>query len=98
MKIGVPAETQAGEARIALTPDSALQLQVGHECLIQKGAGIASGFTDEMYSDAGVKIIATAALFKQADIILKVHAPTDAENKAAGQHQDCRQLFLACPE
>ena len=95
MKIGVPAESQAGEARIALTPDSALQLQkMGHECLIQKGAGIASGFTDEMYSDAGVKIIATAAtLFKQADIILKVHAPTDAEIKRLDSTKTVASFF-----
>ena len=40
MKIGAPKETAAGEARVAMTPQSAKDLQkLGYECLIQKGAG-----------------------------------------------------------
>ena len=47
MKIGTPKETFVGEARVAMTPESALQLQkLGHECLIETGAGQAAGFSD----------------------------------------------------
>ena len=80
MKIGAPAEKAAGEARVALTPASAKQLiKLGHECLIQKGAGKGAGFSDEAYSAAGVSVVGTAkALWSQADIIIKVGCRTVA--------------------
>ena len=95
MIIGVPAEKTAGEARVALTPDSAKQLQkLGHSCIIQKGAGKAAGFSDEMYADAGVKIIGTAAnLFKQANVILKVHSPDDTEIKKLNKDKTIISFF-----
>lgn len=62
MKIGAPKETFAGENRVAMTPDSATQLQkLGHECLIETGAGEKAGFSDEAYEAAGVTIVKTAA-------------------------------------
>ncbi|MCK4713266.1 MAG: hypothetical protein KAT26_10340, partial [Marinosulfonomonas sp.] len=45
MKIGTPKEVFEGEARVAMTPESALQLQkLGYDCLIEAGAGKAAGF------------------------------------------------------
>ncbi|KPP85656.1 MAG: NAD(P)(+) transhydrogenase (AB-specific), alpha subunit [Rhodobacteraceae bacterium HLUCCO07] len=81
VKIGTPKEVIEGEARVAMTPDSALQLQkLGYECLIETGAGAAAGFTDAAYKEAGVTIKKTAnALWKDADIIAKVRIPTDEE-------------------
>ncbi|ATN35654.1 NAD(P) transhydrogenase subunit alpha [Rhizobium sp. ACO-34A] len=81
MKIGSPKETFAGEARVAMTPDSALQLQkLGYECLIEAGAGKAAGFSDDTYRAAGVTVIENAeALFAQADVIAKVRPPETAE-------------------
>ncbi len=66
-----------------MTPQSAGQLQkLGHECLIQAGAGAAAGFSDQAYRDAGVKVIKTAAgLWKEAGIIAKVRPPAAAELK-----------------
>ncbi|SMH52989.1 Re/Si-specific NAD(P)(+) transhydrogenase subunit alpha [Maritimibacter sp. HL-12] len=83
MKIGVPKETFAGENRVAMTPESAVQLQkLGHECLIEKGAGSAAGFADAVYEAAGVTVVKTAAsLWKEADVIAKVRVPNDAELK-----------------
>ena len=80
MKIGTPKETFAGEARVAMTPDSAAQLKkLGHDCLIQAGAGIAAGFDDAAYEAAGVTVVkSAAALWKDADIVAKVRPPTDA--------------------
>ena len=55
MKIGALKETSSGEQRVALTPESAIQLQkLGHDCLIEKGAGLSAGFSDEKYIAEGV--------------------------------------------
>lgn len=49
MKIGSVKETFEGENRVAMTADSALQLQkLGYECAIESGAGAAAGFSDEL--------------------------------------------------
>ncbi len=89
MKIGAPKELEAGEARVAMTPDSATQLQkLGYDCLIETGAGAAAGFTDAAYKAAGVEVVKTAAaLWKAADIVAKVRPPTTAETKKLRQGQ-----------
>ncbi|MBJ6370023.1 Re/Si-specific NAD(P)(+) transhydrogenase subunit alpha [Sedimentitalea arenosa] len=83
MKIGTPKETFAGEARVAMTPDSARALQkLGYDCLIETGAGAAAGFSDAAYEEAGVEVIKTAAaLWKEADIVAKVRQPNETELK-----------------
>ncbi len=83
MKIGTPREVSAGEARVAMTPDSALQLQkLGYECVVESGAGVAAGFADALYREAGVEVVKTAAaLWKAADIITKVRPPNATEAK-----------------
>ncbi len=80
MKIGVPKEVAAGEARVAMTPASAKDLQkLGHECLIQKGAGEAAGFSDADYTAAGVEVVSGAAIWKVADVVAKVQPPSETE-------------------
>ncbi|WP_298958602.1 Re/Si-specific NAD(P)(+) transhydrogenase subunit alpha [uncultured Roseibium sp.] len=81
MIIGTPKETFPGEARVAMTPESAKQLQkLGYSCVIQSGAGKAAGFSDEAYKEAGVEVIKTApSLWKRSDIISKVRQPDDKE-------------------
>ena len=83
MKIGTPKEISDGESRVAMTPDSALALQkLGHECLVEAGAGLAAGFSDQAYKDAGVELVKTAAaLWKAADIVAKVRPPNATEAK-----------------
>ena len=83
MKIGTPKEVFAGENRVAMTPDSATQLQkLGYECAIEKGAGANAGFSDADYKAAGVEVIGTAAaLWKSCDIVAKVRQPDDKELK-----------------
>ena len=83
MKIGTPKEVSAGEARVAMTPDSALQLRkLGYECVVESGAGVAAGFADALYREAGVEVVKTAAaLWKAADIITKVRPPNATEAK-----------------
>ncbi len=83
MKIGTPKEVFEGENRVAMTPDSALQLQkLGYECAIESGAGANAGFSDAAYEAAGVEVIKTAAqLWKAADIVAKVRQPNETELK-----------------
>ncbi|MEI4469949.1 Re/Si-specific NAD(P)(+) transhydrogenase subunit alpha [Frigidibacter sp. MR17.24] len=81
MKIGSPRETFPGEARVALTPDSAAQLKkLGHESFVEAGAGLAAGITDAAYEAAGVTVLAdAAALYDAVDVVAKVRPPTEAE-------------------
>ena len=81
MKIGALKETFAGEARVAMTPASALELKkLGHECLIEQGAGAQAGFSDASYAAAGVTVVHNAAdLWAAADIVVKVRQPSEAE-------------------
>ncbi len=78
-----------GENRVAMTPDSALQLQkLGYDCAIESGAGERAGFSDAAYEEAGVEVVKTAAqLFKAADIVAKVRPPTDTEAKRLREGQ-----------
>ncbi|TQS72937.1 Re/Si-specific NAD(P)(+) transhydrogenase subunit alpha [Rhodobacteraceae bacterium] len=95
MKIGAPQEIFEGESRVAMTPESALQLQkLGHDCFIQAGAGKKAGFEDTAYSDAGVTVVATAqALFDDVDIIAKVRPPAEAELDALKPGQTLISFF-----
>lgn len=81
LTIGTPKETFPGEARVAMTPESAKQLQkLGFTCLVQSGAGAAAGFSDKAYEDAGVEVVKTApSLWKKSDIVTKVRQPNDKE-------------------
>ncbi|MEQ6203625.1 Re/Si-specific NAD(P)(+) transhydrogenase subunit alpha [Sulfitobacter sp. HNIBRBA2951] len=95
MKIGTPTEVFEGERRVAMTPDSAAQLQkLGHTCLIQSGAGLASGFDDAAYANAGVEVVKTAAaLWREADVVAKVRAPDTAEMKKLREGQTLISFF-----
>jgi NAD/NADP transhydrogenase alpha subunit len=81
LKIAVPRETAEGENRVALTPQTAGQLLGDDvEVLVQSGAGDASFNGDESYREAGVTIMPDAkTLYGQADLILRVAPPSDAE-------------------
>ncbi|TBY43903.1 Re/Si-specific NAD(P)(+) transhydrogenase subunit alpha [Rhizobium leguminosarum bv. viciae] len=81
MIIGSPRETFADEKRVALTPESALQLRkLGHECLVEAGAGLAAGFSDDAYGAAGVQVVSTAdTVWRSADLIAKVRPPSVRE-------------------
>jgi len=95
VKIGTPKEIFQGENRVAMTPDSARQLQkLGHECLIETGAGAAAGFADADYKAAGVEVVKTAAaLWKAADVVAKVRAPNETEMKRLRAEQTLISFF-----
>ncbi|NAW34184.1 Re/Si-specific NAD(P)(+) transhydrogenase subunit alpha [Halomonas alimentaria] len=95
MKIGAPRELAKGEARVALTPDSAKFIQkLGHDCLIESGAGVAAGFDDQAYRDAGVNVVDGAeALWSDAEVVIKVREPEEAEVKHLRQGQTLISFF-----
>lgn len=95
MKIGALAEIFAGENRVAMTPESALQLvKLGHACCIQAGAGAKAGFSDALYAKAGVEVLPdAAAVLAAADVIVKVRGPEEAEAQALRQGQTLISFF-----
>jgi NAD(P) transhydrogenase subunit alpha len=81
MKIGVIKESDQGEARVALVPDTVARLvKAGFEVIVQNGAGIGSNFADSAYSAVGAALSENSEyIYETADIILKVVPPSDSE-------------------
>src|SRR5882724_4014680 len=81
MIIGIPKEIKEQEQRVALLPSAAEQLiRRGHSVLVQKDAGLGSGYPDEDYVKAGAEIVDTAKeVFARAEIIVKVKEPLKGE-------------------
>ncbi|GGJ04729.1 NAD(P) transhydrogenase subunit alpha [Shewanella hanedai] len=76
MQIGIPREILNQESRVAATPATVIQLKkLGFSVVVQRGAGEAAKFKDEAYQEAGAEIVSLEEAF-QADLILKVNAPT----------------------
>ncbi|MED4227584.1 alanine dehydrogenase [Neobacillus cucumis] len=81
MYIGVPKEIKNNENRVALTPAGVVSLvNAGHTLLVEKDAGIGSGFTNEDYLKAGGEIIEDASnVWLQSEMIMKVKEPLASE-------------------
>ncbi len=81
MIIGVPKEIKTNENRVALVPVGAQTLtRARHTVLVETGAGIGSGFSDDAYKQAGAAIINTAKeIFERSDMIMKVKEPLPPE-------------------
>jgi alanine dehydrogenase len=79
--VGVPKEIKNNENRVAMTPAGVFELvNRGHQVLVETGAGIGSGFSNEDYLSAGAKIADTATeVWAQAEMIVKVKEPIAAE-------------------
>ena len=87
MIIGAPKELLAGEARVAMTPESAKALQkLGYDCQIETGAGVSARFQDTDYEAAGVTVAAcshrpqhvvSGDIVGAASDILNLYAPTN---------------------
>ena len=89
MIIGVPREIKTNENRVARTPAGVMELtKRGHEVLVEKNAGVGSGFEDEEYREAGAVIIDTAAeVYARADMIVKVKEPIEPEYELIRENQ-----------
>jgi alanine dehydrogenase len=81
MLIGVPKEIKDNESRVALTPAGVVELtHHGHQLLVERGAGIGSGFTDDQYLAAGAELADThEEVFARAAMIMKVKEPIAPE-------------------
>jgi alanine dehydrogenase len=81
MIIGIPKEIKNNENRVAITPAGVTQfIANGHQVLIEKAAGVGSGFTDEDYVQAGAEMIINAQdVWNQAEMIMKVKEPLESE-------------------
>ncbi len=78
MRIGVPAESRAGETRVAATPETVKKLAAKNEVRVQAGAGAGSSIPDADYAAAGAQIVSAAQAY-DADIVLKVRSPSEGE-------------------
>ena len=81
MLVGVPKEIKDKEYRVALPPGGAESLiHAGHRVLVERGAGVGSGFADEEYERAGARVVQTAEeVFASSDMIVKVKEPLPQE-------------------
>jgi len=90
MRIGVPRQTQRGETRVALTPESVAKLaQRGVEVVVQRGAGERACFFDDEYETAGASLVAEAGpLWREADVVVVV-APPEPDDAAQLRQGAC---------
>ncbi len=81
MIVGVPKEVKGDEYRVAMIPAGVEELtRGGHQVLIQAGAGMGSGITDDEYARNGAELVPTASdIWKRADMIVKVKEPLREE-------------------
>ncbi len=81
MLIGVPKEIKNHEYRVGLVPGSVRELvHHGHDVIVETNAGMGIGYSDDVYINAGAKIVGTAKeVFDQADMIVKVKEPLNPE-------------------
>jgi len=80
MKVGVPRETLPGERRVALVPEALGRLKAaGIDILVERGAGTAAAFPDSAYEEAGATIVSADEVYAQADCVVKIQKPTQAE-------------------
>lgn len=80
MQVAVPKETQPGERRVSLVPESLARLApLGLEFLIENDAGAESGYPDSAYAQAGASIAAAGADVHGAGIVVRVRAPQNQQ-------------------
>jgi NAD(P) transhydrogenase subunit alpha len=87
MKVAIPREIHPGERRVAATPETVERLiKSGFEVSVEAGAGAGSAMSDAAYEAVGARIVSDgAALWQQADIVLKVRPP-ELDSKL-GRHE-----------
>jgi H+-translocating NAD(P) transhydrogenase subunit alpha len=93
MRIGAPREVHPEENRVAITPDTAQQLQkLGFSVAIEAGAGAKSQFSDDAYRESGVEIVEEVKdLWAGSDIVLKVNGPETHPNECLDETELLRE-------
>ena len=89
MIIGVPKEIKINESRVSIVPSGVEELiSSGHIVLVEKNAGIGSGFSDDLYRKSGAKIVESSSeVFHKADMIVKVKEPQKEEYPLIRENQ-----------
>ena len=76
MIIGVPKEIKNNEYRVGLIPDSVKDLTLSnHNVIVQEGAGLGVGYSDQDYANAGAEIVSKDCVFAYSNLIVKVKEP-----------------------
>jgi len=89
LQIGIPKESSFQENRVSLTPESVrLLIANGHSVIIEKGAGLASNFSDEDYTNNGAVLAYSKEEIFKANFILKIEPPTQEEIKLMQRGQE----------
>ena len=79
MIVGVPSEVKVAECRVAITPDGVRELTaLGHEVLVESGAGKGSSLSDAEFATAGATLVDAATAWS-ADLVCKVKEPQESE-------------------
>ena len=82
MLIGVPKEIKDNEYRVGLVSSTVRELTAkGHRVLVEHGAGLGAGLTDDDYKAAGAEIVQADAIFAQAELVVKVKEPLEVERR-----------------
>jgi len=80
MKLSIGKETIAAEKRVAASPETVRKfISLGADVYVEQGAGLAAAVTDQMYADAGAKVVSQDEAYKDADVVLRVRHPAAAE-------------------
>src|SRR2546430_8608395 len=83
MIVGVPREIKTAENRVALVPAGVESLVGdGHTVLVERGAGVGSGFPDEAYGAVGATVVPKAAdVWARAEMVVKVKEPIEPRSE-----------------
>ncbi|KTD25996.1 MULTISPECIES: alanine dehydrogenase [Legionella] len=100
MFVGVPKEIKSQENRVGLVPASVREIvRVGSTVLVEKGAGLGIGISDEEYSAAGAEIVATAdEIFERSELIVKVKEPQPIECRRLREGQTLFTYLHLAPD
>jgi len=80
MKLAIGKETATAEKRVAASPESVRKLiALGFDVSVESGAGLTAAVTDDMFAQAGAKIVQGADVYKDADVVLRVRHPAASE-------------------
>ncbi|MFW5489623.1 MAG: alanine dehydrogenase [Desulfovibrio sp.] len=100
MKVGILKEIKVEENRVAMTPSGVEVMRAnGHEVLVEKAAGIGSGFPDEAYVQAGAKIIDTPnEIYAECEMVMHVKEPQPSEYDMVREGQIVFTYFHFAPD
>ncbi len=89
MIVGIPKEVKNNENRVALTPSGVREfIKNGHRVYVQSSAGVGSGFTDDMYLEAGAETLPDIqSIYHSADMLMKVKEPVESEYQLVKEDQ-----------